>query len=108
MKSILTLGLALVLAGCGAPREGCGLLGCVSSPYLQARGTNAIGQSVQSAVAQMGGAPDSAIQINASTSVMTWRRQQYDASLGQLACTETLTAVNGMVLQYSHRGNCGI
>lgn len=99
--------LALLLGGCQPAREGCGLIGCVTSPHLQARGRSLVGSNVVQAISVMGGAPDSSYDIDARTRMLTWSRRQDDRSLGLLICTETLTVTSGTVVARSERGNCG-
>lgn len=107
MRLIGWVCLAIGLSACQAPRDGCGLIGCVSSPYLRARGQNLIGASISTAIATMGGAPTSTYDINPTTKVATWTRQQSDPSFGFLSCSETLTFNDGAVVNYARNGNCG-
>lgn len=111
MRTIMILGVMLALAACTSEarqHRGCGLLGCLSSPYLQARGSERlIGQPVEQAIAALGGAPDSALDIGDTKRVLTWSRVQTDASVGTLSCTETLIEQDGRVTGYSAEGHCG-
>ena len=102
----LTL-LALLLGGCQQPREGCGLLGCITTGHVKARGRDLVGADVRQAINVMGGAPDSTYSLDARTQVLTWTRQQNDRSFGLFVCTETLTVASGIVVKHAERGSCG-
>lgn len=104
MRTIMVLCVA-ALAGCAAPRAGCGLIGCVSSGYLAARlGPSIVGQPVTRAIG-MAGAPDGSYS-SGGFDYLTWRRSQQDGSLGQLSCTESIKAQGGTVVDYRSEGNC--
>jgi hypothetical protein len=113
-KIILVLPLLMFVGGCTATpnatndkiERSCGLLGCISSPYLHAKGSaSLIGMPLASAVAQMGSAPTSSVDLGNGTTLMSWTRTQTD-DMGLASCTENLTVKNGMVIDYSGKGNC--
>ena len=84
----------------------CGLIGCVSSPYLHAKGsTKLIGTPVASAVSQMGSAPTSSVDLGNGTTLMSWTRNQH-GDAGMLSCTENVTVKSGTVIDYSGKGHC--
>ncbi len=107
-QAVALLVVLMTLLGYQPPREGCGYLFCVSSPYLQARGRNLAGSDIATAINVMGGAPDSSYDIGGSMKVLTWTRRQDDHSVGLLVCTESLTVGNGLVISTMQRGNCGV
>lgn len=116
MRSSLALAALLALAHCAAPprhqqppgvsiERSCGLIGCISSPYLAARiGPGIIGAPVTAAVASAG-APSASYRAPDGSETLTWRREQRDGGM-QLACEETITARDGRVATYSARGHC--
>ena len=109
--SIVAMGIALGAAGCqqrDTAGSQCGLLGCISSPYLAARGKNLVGADVATAVSTMGGTPSGVLQADATTTIMTWARQQNTPDFGLLACSETLYFQSGRVVKYEKRGHCGL
>jgi hypothetical protein len=72
---------------------------------LQARlGPSYIGKPIAEAIAAAG-APSSQSRAG-SVDFLTWDRTQYDASLGQLSCRETLAARDGVAINYQRAGNC--
>lgn len=101
--------IVLSLSACAPPHEGCGLIGCITSPYLQARGSAhaLIGYPVATAVSVMGGAPTSQVDLGDGTRAMTWTRSQNDRDFGQLSCSETVIIRGTTINQYSRRGHCG-
>lgn len=100
--------LLAALTACAPPQEGCGLIGCVSSPYLRARGNaGLVGASLASVIAFFGEAPSSSVDIGNGQRVMTWTRSQSDRDMGFLSCSETITVGADRVTGYSRRGNCG-
>ena len=110
MKKLMVV-ITLALAGCqtvDTAGSQCGLIGCITSPYLQARGKNLVGADPATAISTMGGAPQTALQIDANTTVLTWSRQQNTPEAGFLACSETLFFVSGRVARYEKRGHCGL
>lgn len=117
MRSSLVLAAALALAHCGpapapmASRPGvsinrsCGLLACISSPYLAAKiGPDIIGAPVSLALTRAG-APSASYRGADGTETLSWRRQQQDGGM-QLACEETVTVRGGTVATYSANGHC--
>lgn len=110
MRTLILAALLLVLGACNTNQttshgtKSCGLLGCVSSPYLAAKLSPAmIGQPVSVAMNAAGAPTQSA--SDGSTSWYTWRREQQDG--GSLyACTETITAVDGKITDYRYDGHC--
>jgi hypothetical protein len=108
MRTALALALlALLLGGCQPPREGCGLIGCITTGHVKARGRDLVGADVRQAIGVMGGAPDSSYRLDARTEVLTWTRQQDDRSFGLFVCTESLTVASGIVVKHAERGSCG-
>lgn len=108
MRSVLTTILATTLAACVAPQEGCGLIGCITSPHLRARGSHdLVGVSVANLISVMREAPTSSADIGNNQRVMTWARSQNDRDFGFLSCTETFTTRGDSVVSYDRRGNCG-
>ena len=113
MRRLLIL-LPVALSACaapagefGAPRDGCGLLGCISSPHLRARGAGLHGADMARVISVMGGAPNASIELSATERALTWTRTQQDRDFGTLSCSETLIMRGGVVAGHQTRGNCG-
>lgn len=112
MIRFLTVALLLVGGGCtnnrgdeAYGRRACGLLACVSSPYLRAKlSPSIIGQPVGAALTSAG-APTNTYR-SGDAEHLTWRRTQNDASLGMLACEETVRAEKGRIVSYRFDGHC--
>ncbi len=101
----------LALAGCSTDQttahgtKRCGLVGCVSSPFLAAKlSPTIIGQPPSAAISRAGAPTDS--YSSGGVDYLTWRREQNDPSLGLLACTETVTVTNGTITDYRFDGHC--
>jgi hypothetical protein len=83
----------------------CGVLGCISSPYLQARmDGSVIGKPIATVIQKMG-LPDKTYQ-DGSVQYLSWVRMTEDAELGEMRCTETVTVQGGTVASYHFNGNC--
>lgn len=108
--ALILLGILLDATACTSTDSAntkCGVIGCVSSPYLKAKGgTGLIGQPVAAAMATMGGAPTSSYQASDGIQTLTWSRVQQDETTGQLACSETLTVKGGLIVGYVADGHC--
>ena len=108
---LITVSCAL-LSACVNPNQTsqygerrCGLLGCISSPYLKAKFDGSIiGQPVSTAIMKAG-APTSTYS-NSGTDYLTWRREQRDSSFGLLACEEALVVRDSTVRDYRFQGHC--
>jgi hypothetical protein len=109
MKKLLAaIALTAGITACAPPQEGCGLIGCITTPYLRARGTLGLqGAPVSEAIMVMGGAPTSNVDIGNGQRVMTWQRDQNDREFGFLSCSETITTEGQRITQYMRRGHCG-
>jgi len=115
MRSSFALAALLALAACGAPprpaqpgvsiNRSCGLIGCLSSPYLAARLSPGIIGGPVSLPVSMAGAPTASYRGADGSETLTWRREQRDSGM-QLACEETVTARGGIVATYSANGHC--
>ena len=82
----------------------CGLLGCVSSPYLQAKlGYGIVGRPVGDAIG-LAGAPTASVTTG-SVTYLTWRRVQQDRS-ALYVCEETVSVRNNRIGGYRFDGNC--
>ncbi len=115
MRASFVLAASLALAHCGTPpravqagatvNRSCGLIGCMTSPYLAAKiGPGVIGGPVSLPVS-IAGAPSASYRAADGTETLSWRRQQQDGGM-QLACEETVTARGGIVATYSANGHC--
>ncbi len=108
---IALCGAALpLLQGCSAGsrtpygERSCGLLACITSPYLKAKlGPSMIGQPVSAALSAAG-APDSSYSTDGAET-LTWRREQAYQG-GMLQCSETITARGGVISGYRFNGHC--
>ncbi len=115
MRSSLILAAVLAVAHCAPPpmaqqpgvsiNRSCGLIGCLSSPYLAAKLSPGIIGGPVSLPVSMAGAPTSSYRAADGTETLSWRRQQQDGGM-QLACEETVTAKGGIVATYSANGHC--
>lgn len=85
-------------------QQNCGLLGCVSSPYLKAKlSPDLIGHPVSEAIG-LAGAPDNSVPIG-NVTYLTWRRVQRDGS-ALYACQETVSVRDNRIGGYRFEGNC--
>lgn len=108
------LSLLLLLGGCGATsspdakiERQCGVIACITSPYLQAKGgSNVIGLPIAAAISKMGSAPTSSVDLGNGSTLMSWNRTQTSNDFGTLSCTENITVMNGVVTDYSGKGHC--
>lgn len=111
MRKVLSIAAFALLSACGGgydPANGCGLLACTSSPYVQARGNyGLVGSTPMAAMNVMGGAPDSTAPVDAKTTIMTWKRVQQGTEAGTLACAESIAVRDGKIVDYGRRGACG-
>lgn len=110
---IINLSFILLLTGCAATqpddniKRHCGLIACITSPYLQAKGGSAlVGMPVAAAISRMGSAPTSSVDIGNGSTLMSWIRTQSGNDFGTLSCTENITVKNGVVTDYSGQGHC--
>jgi hypothetical protein len=91
--------------------QNCGLIGCISSPYTQAKlypqrngsGIDPIGQPTSFAIGKAG-VPDATTTVGA-VSYLTWRRTQRDGG-SMYSCEETIAVKNGKIGGYRFIGNC--
>lgn len=111
MMKVSAIACLLALTACANASDqygsrSCGLIGCVSSPYLKAKfSPDIIGAPVASAIAAAG-APDSTYTDPSSgISYLTWRRTQQDGG-GVLSCQEVLTVKDSIVRNYRYDGHC--
>jgi hypothetical protein len=82
----------------------CGLLGCVSSPFLRAKlGDRVVGRPVSEAVG-IAGAPTASVAVGNIT-YLTWRRMQRDGS-ALYVCEETVSVRDSQIGGYRFEGNC--
>lgn len=104
--------LTVTLTGCGDPNRktthgvnACGLLACISSPYLKAKFSPLmIGRHISEAIA-LAGSPTSSYKDGAGEEYLTWRRtQEYGG--GILACQELLQVRGTMIVDYRYDGHC--
>jgi hypothetical protein len=92
-------------------QQSCGWLGCIASPYTQAKlnpqrngsGIEPVGQAVGYAIATAG-VPDASVAVG-SVTYMTWRRTQRDGG-SIYACEETIAVKAGKIAAYRFAGNC--
>ena len=100
------------LQGCGPVGEqspygtrSCGLIACISSPYLRAKlDPSVIGQPVSVSISKAG-IPDKSFQIQ-DTLYLSWERIQDSPDTGLLSCTETITVKNAIIQTYRFDGHC--
>lgn len=113
-QAVVTLIVIISICSCNSSSKldqkidrRCGVIACITSPYLAAKGgSQLIGVPVAAAVATMGSAPTSSVDLGNGSMLMSWIKTQDDRDLGLLSCTENLTVKNGLVIDYSGKGHC--
>lgn len=100
----------IVLSACAAQNESpygrraCGLLACISSPYLKAKLSPSMIGSPVSVALRAAGAPTSSYR-NGDEDHLVWRREQRDGA-ALYTCEERVVASKGVVTSYRFDGNC--
>ena len=105
----MVLAATAALSACAPSQNGCGLLACITSPYLRAKaGPGIVGMPLPAAIATMGGAPTSTVESGPGRTFMTWTRTQNDRDTGLLSCNESLEVQAGRVIGWMAQGHCGV
>ena len=100
------IGLTACAAQNNSPygRRACGLLACISSPYLKAKLTPSMIGSPVSVALREAGAPTSSYR-DGDDDHLVWRREQRDGS-ALYSCEERIVARRGIITSYRFDGHC--